>query len=154
MSTVGAPPGNDNAVGNPGGGAPLGNSNAVGNPGGGAPEGNTNRKSHGVHCALDKIDERAEGEVADFIDQMEKVIQERSREDPDTIARKIPLRLIRYGRAVQDIQQRGFELDDGSLNPVVPTSRRILNRVFDDLEELGIIPLNSLSLPEQPKEQF
>jgi hypothetical protein len=139
ISSVGAPLGNDNAVGNPGGGAPLGNSNAVGNSGGGAPEGNTNRKSHGVHCSLEKIDERATGELAEFIDRVEIVISERATEDAGEIAREIPLRLIRYDRAVQDIQRRGLVLHDGTVNPMFSTSRRILDNIFADLREIGAI---------------
>jgi len=137
-SGVGAPLGNNNAVGNPGGGAPVGNSNAVGNSGGGAPEGNTNRKSHGVYCDLEKVDERAEGEVAAFIDRMEVAVRERADGDPKKRAREISLHLIRHGRAVRDIQRRGFVLDDGNMNPMVPTSRRILDGVFDDLREIGV----------------
>ena len=137
ISSVGAPLGNDNAVGNPGGGAPLGNSNAIGNSGGGAPEGNTNRTSHGVHCSLDKIDERAEGEVAAFIDKMEMVIRDNTNENLGEVAREIPLHLIRYHRAVQDIQRRGFVLEDSRENPNLSTSRRILDGVFADLREIG-----------------
>lgn len=138
-SSVGAPLGNDNAVGNPGGGAPVGNSNAVGNSGGGAPERNTNRKSHGVYCDLEKIDERAEDEVAEFIDHTETVIQKRAEGNPGDTAREIPLQLIRYNRAVQDLHRRGWLLDDGSLNPMLYTSRRILQRVFDRLQEIGAL---------------
>ncbi|MFA1612161.1 hypothetical protein [Halobellus rubicundus] len=137
-SNVGAPVGNDNAVGNPGGGAPIGNTNAVGNSGGGAPEGNVNRKSHGVHCSLEKIDERAEGEIAEFIDQMESLIRERATEDPGAVAREIPLRIIRFDRAVQYVQQEGLRLDDG-FNPMLATSRRISARIFQDLQEIGAI---------------
>lgn len=139
MSSVGAPLGNNNAVGNSGGGAPIGNSNAVGNSGGGAPEGNTNRKSHGVYCDLGKIDERADGEVAEFIDRMEKAIRERASGDPGEVAREIPLRVIRYDRAVRDIQSRGFVLEDGKENPMVSKSRRILNDIFDNLCEVGVM---------------
>lgn len=138
-SGAGAPLGNNNAVGNPGGGAPVGNSNAVGNPGGGAPEGNTNRKSHGVYCDLGKIDERAEGEVAAFIDGMEAATRERADGDPGEIAREIPLRLIRLSRAVRNVQQRGVFLKEGKENPMVAKSRRILKDVLDDLQELGVL---------------
>ena len=136
---VGAPVGNDNAVGNPGGGAPIGNSNAVGNPGGGAPEGNTNRKTHRVYCDLEKIDERAEGEVAESIDRVEATIRERVDGNPGEITREIPLRMIRFYRAVRDIQCRGLVLDDNEENPMVSKSRRILDGVFDDLNEIGVI---------------
>jgi hypothetical protein len=138
-SGVGAPLGNDNAVGNPGGGAPLGNSNAVGNDGGGAPEGNKNRKSHGVYCDLEKIDERAEGEMAEFIDRMERLVRERATGDPGEMAREIPLRLIRFNRASREVRDNGFVVDGGQVNPMVPKSRRILDGVFDDLHELGAI---------------
>ena len=138
MSNVGAPFGNDNAVGNSGGGAPIGNTNAVGNTGGRAPEGNTNRKSHGVHCSLEKIDERAEGEMAEFIDQIESLIRDRVTEDPGPVAREIPLRIIRFDRAAQYIQQEGFGLDDET-NPMLATSRRISARIFQDLQEIGAI---------------
>jgi len=139
VSSVGAPLGNNNAVGNSGGGAPIGNSNAIGNAGGGAPEGNTNRKSHGVHCSLEKIDERAEGATAEFIDELEETIRKRATVDPDELAREIPLRLIRHKRAIRDIQRRGWMLDDGSVNPMIATSRRILNRIFEDLQEIGVL---------------
>jgi len=139
VSSVGAPLRNNNAVGNSGGGAPIGNSNAIGNAGGGAPEGNTNRKSHGVHCSLEKIDERAERETAEFINEIEQTVRKRAEGEPDELAREIPLRLIRYDRAIRDIQRRGWVLDDGSVNPMVSTSRRILNRIFEDLREIGVL---------------
>jgi hypothetical protein len=139
FSGVGAPLGNDNAVGNSGGGAPLGNSNAIGNDGGGAPEGNENRKSHGVHCSLEKIDERVGGEAAELIDEVEKVIRERSNGNVGVMAREIPLRLIRYDRAVRDIQNRGLVLDDGEPTPMLSTSRRLLDGIFEDLQKLGAI---------------
>ncbi|TKX74639.1 hypothetical protein EXE46_08025 [Halorubrum sp. GN11_10-6_MGM] len=137
-SSVGAPLGNNNAIGNPGGGAPANNSNAIGNSGGGAPEDNTNRKSHGVYCDLEKIDDRAEGEVAEFINQMETVIRERADENSKEVAREIPLRLIRYNRAAQHIQQEGMRLDKGA-NSMLDTSRRILAQIFQDLQEIGAI---------------
>lgn len=136
-ASLGAPAGNNNAVGNAGGGAPVGNSNAVGNQGGSAPEKNTNRKSHGVYCDLDQIDERAEGEVANFIDELEIAIRERADEDVGEIAREIPLRLIRHARATQYIQSKGLFLNDGKLNPMIPKARRMLDRILDDLGELS-----------------
>lgn len=138
-SNIGAPLGNTNAVGNAGGGAPFENSNAVGNSGGGAPEANTNSRSHGVYCDLEKIDERAEGEIAKFIDEMETLIRKRSNENPGRKAREIPLRMIRHSRAIRNIQHQGLILSDGSLNPRVAASRRILNRIFDDLQEIEVL---------------
>jgi len=138
-SSVGAQLGNDNAIGNSGGGAPAGNSNAIGNSGGGAPEGNTNRKSHGVYCDLEKIDERAEEETSTFIDELEETVRKRATVDTGELAREIPLRLIRHERAIRDIQRRGWILDDGSMNPMVSTSRRILNRIVADLQEIGVL---------------
>lgn len=53
---MGAPPGNDNAAGNPGGpGAPEGNEYAKGNPGGRPPENNTNAMRHGVDVPDEQI---------------------------------------------------------------------------------------------------
>ncbi|WP_106388643.1 hypothetical protein [Halorubrum aethiopicum] len=139
VSGVGAPLGNDNAVENSGGGAPLGNSNAVGNSGGGAPKCNTNRKSHGVYCSLENIDERAEGETIEVIDEIEETIRERTTAELDELPREIPLRLIRHDRAVRDIQNRGVILDDGSVNPMVSKSRRILDNIIDDLCKMEVI---------------
>jgi hypothetical protein len=111
----------------------------VGNDGGGAPEGNDNRKSHGVYFDLEKIDERGDGELAEFIDRLERVVRERATGDPEEMAREIPLRLIRFNRASRKVKDEGIVRDDGEINPMMPKSRRILDGIFDDLREIGAI---------------
>jgi uncharacterized protein YjcR len=76
----GAPPGNQNAVGNKGGAAPVGNKNAVGNKGGAAPLRNTNALKTGEFKSLwyDVLDEEEKAllDQIEVIEPVQQIIEE------------------------------------------------------------------------------
>jgi uncharacterized protein YjcR len=76
----GAPPGNQNAVGNKGGAAPVGNKNAVGNKGGAAPLRNTNALKTGEFVSLwyDALDEEEKAmlDQIEVVEPIQQIIEE------------------------------------------------------------------------------
>jgi hypothetical protein len=53
----------------------------------------------------------------------------RANGEPGSVARELPLRMIRHDRAVQNVLQGGVMVD-GKLNPLFPTLRRILDCIL------------------------
>lgn len=65
----------------PGHGAPVGNDNAVGNSGGGAPKGNMNALKYGAWCDSGMLYDRLEGEAKEWVDMLVADYADRYREN-------------------------------------------------------------------------
>lgn len=121
MSTRGAPPGNDFAVGNSGG----------------APEGNANGKTHGATVDVDKLNDRLDPSTAHYVDILAGTIERRC--DPLTAvqARRLALQFVKLQRAEEYVMDCGLMRSVDQLNPMVKHSRLLSHQVFDELADTG-----------------
>lgn len=126
MNTRGAPPENDFAAGNSGGGAPEGNGNAV---------------SHGATCDPAKLDDRLTGPAEEFVDDLTTAVKTRCDSISETRARTVALLIYQFDLATANIADRGLLIDDGP-NPVLPHARRLSKQIWDHLETLGAFEQN------------
>lgn len=67
----------------PGHGAPVGNDNAVGNSGGGAPKGNMNAFKYGAWCDSGMLYDRLRGEAKEWVDELVDSYADRYRENEE-----------------------------------------------------------------------
>lgn len=107
-------------------GAPIGNQNAVGNAGGGAPLGNTNALKHGGYSSIfwDTLSEREK----EMIDTMDKTVEQQLLEE-------IKLLTVREHRILHNLQKYRNLLDSGEHLVKSGTSRKEVLRDFDTEED-------------------
>jgi len=114
-------------------GAPEGNTNAVGNPGGGAPELNTNAMRHGASCALEKVEARLDDSARQWVDERATLIEQRAENDSAATrakARELALLLLQEAY----VHRWTAETDSMTLAPAHEVSGKI--RTLE--EELGL----------------
>lgn len=97
------------------GGQP-GNDNAVGNSGGGAPPLNTNAQIHAGFANIEKHYQRLEGEEKEWVDNLAEAIAERSKADfsstkRDRLALRIAILHHKWHCAVADTFDRGWVIE-------------------------------------------
>lgn len=107
-------------------GAPIGNQNAVGNAGGGAPLGNTNALKHGGYSSIfwDTLSEREK----EMIDTMDKTVEQQ-------LIEEIKLLTVREHRILHNLQKYRNLLDSGEHLVKSGTSRKEVLRDFDTEED-------------------
>jgi hypothetical protein len=162
-----ASPGNDLAVGNPGGGAPRKNDNAVGNSGGAAPENNQNGREHGLYSvpskALEWIKENDPEGLHWIADKHETYAERAPFDRNDGLGDYLLMtcvleyatwtatgKMISEGMVVEaplkDSENNPVYGDDGDLittereNAVALPLDRVLKQVQRRLDKLGVLP--------------
>jgi hypothetical protein len=137
-------------------GAPLGNDNAEGNPGGGAPSGNFNAGTHGAWSDWRKHYDRLVGDAKEYVDDLTNACIEKSKADlPDDIreekARELATRYHLCDLAAVYVFEEGWgvehEVEFGDqtvtvlkVNPALSAEFRHKRRQRDLRRELRVYP--------------
>lgn len=141
-------------------GAPRGNQNAIGNAGGGAPFGNTNARKYGSWSGPLKEYHRLDEQGQAYVDEMVREAVENSKADLSeekirSKAKRMAMLLVMYGAgwtyAFGDdgeglVAVRERELEDGSRvigpirNPAIEGDLRNSSKAYKLMEELRLFP--------------
>lgn len=118
-------------------GAPDGNQNAVGNNGGGVPLGSANAMTYGVYASRDRLwSEMSDTERERFV-QIQNAVTSRFGLGPHPIAEDITWQFYRRLLTDRDVSNRDFVLENGRPNPSLHRGRLFSSRTMDLLARLA-----------------
>jgi hypothetical protein len=120
-------------------GAPEGNQNAVGNSGGGAPVGNTNALTHGSYASRETLWSKMSAAEREWFEALREAVIHRLDSDQESVGEDVAWVLYRRSLADVDLAERGLVVEDRRMNPSFPRSRRLSSRAVDLLAKHGLL---------------